>query len=546
MSSPITVTDVLELPTVKRGVPEVVAGADQLGNAVRWVHAGEAPYIGALLKGGELLLTGGRSIGPAARHEEYLVDSLAERGAAGLVLELGSRFRARPKVLSACAERKGLPVIVLHREVPFIEITETVNREIIDREAALALQRSEVHAEAAALLIDGAGVGELLEYLTARIRNPTILEMASGGVAFQLTHRASDREVTAAWDTYARGLPSPPASETYTIVSDRRGEWGRLVALAVDSPLSDADREAVTAVGQLLAVELMRGREPATFAQQRRSEFLAELLGGDFDTAEAAVRASELGFQQPVSGLLPVVVVPRAAPAGDGLPPAATMREPPWDLIWRDVRDGLAGGSTQVLIGHHRYGERVLLVLGLHAPEERPQVAERLAQLIARGVRTRAGELEPPVVCVGPCTHSWDALRTALQTTIDAATPTAHSLSRAWHDVTVAHIDRLIWSLRDRRELVQFAHTRLAPLLERDRQRKSKMLPTLEALCRHAGRKADAARELHIERQSLYTRLERIEELVGADLSDPDTLAGMQLALRILHVLEDPERPAAG
>ncbi|MCW2984284.1 MAG: transcriptional regulator, PucR family [Conexibacter sp.] len=543
MSSPITVAHILDLPTVKRGVPEVIAGSDHLGNDVRWVHAGEAPYIGALLKGGELLLTGGRSIGPAARHEEYLVDSLAERGAAGLVIELGSRFTSSPKVISAYAERKGLPVIVLHREVPFIEITETVNREIIDREASLALQRSEVHVEAARLLIDGAGVAELLEYLTARIRNPTILEMASGGVAFQMTHRATDREVTTAWDTFARQLPSPPDSETYTIVSDRRGEWGRLVALSVDSPLTDADREAVSAIGQLLAIELMRGREPASFAQQRRSEFLGDLLSGDVDTAEAAVRASELGFQQPVSGLMPVVIVPRAAGNGDA-PTSATMREPPWDLIWRDVRDGLAGGSTQVLIGHHRYGERVLIVLGLHATEDRPVVAERLAQLIARGMRTRADELMPPVVCVGPCTHSWDALRSALQTTIDAATPTAHSQSRAWHDVTVPHIDRLIWSLRDRRELMQFAHARLGTLLERDRTRKSKMLPTLEALCRNAGRKADAARELHIERQSLYTRLERIEELVGADLSDPDTLASMQLALRVLQVLGDQEHAA--
>jgi purine catabolism regulator len=544
MTSPITVAHVLELPTVKRGVPEVVAGAGHLGNEVRWVHAGEAPYIGALLKGGELLLTGGRSIGPAPRHEEYLVDSLAERGAAGLVIELSSRFTATPKVLSACAERKGLPVIVLHREVPFVEITETVNRTIIDREAALALKRTEVHSEAARLLIDGAGVAELLQYLTARIGNPTVLEMASGGVAFQLTHRASDREVTAAWDSFARGLPSPPDSETYTIVSDRRGEWGRLVALAVDSPLTEDDREAVGAIGQLLAVELMRGREPATFAQRRRSEFLADLLGGQVDTAEAAVRAGELGFQQPVSGLMPAVVVPPAPSTGDGRRAATTMRDPPWDLIWRDVRDGLAGGSTQVLIGHHRYGERVLIVLGLHAPEERPQVAERLAELIGRGMRTRASDLTPPVVCVGACTHSWDALRSELQTTIDAATPTAHSQARAWHDTTVPHIDRLMWSLRDRRELTQFAHARLGVLLERDRQRKSKMLPTLEAVCRHAGRKADAARELHIERQSLYTRLERIEELVGADLSDPDTLASMQLALRILRVLGDHEHAA--
>ncbi|HEY4094799.1 MAG TPA: PucR family transcriptional regulator [Baekduia sp.] len=542
MSSAVTVAKVLELPTVKRGVPEVVAGAASLDNPVRWVHAGEAPYIGALLQGGELLLTGGRSIGPAPRQEEHLVDSLVERGASGLVIELGSRFQSVPKVLAASADRQGLPVIVLHREVPFIAITESVNREIIDREAALALTAADVHARATQLLIDGAGVGDLLALLTARIENPTILEMASGGIAFQMTHRAGDREVTAAWDTFARQLPAATDSETYTIVSDRRGEWGRLVALAVDSPLDDADRLAVQSVGRLLAVELMRGREPATFAERRRSDFLADLLSGDVDTAEAAVRASELGFKQPVSGLMPVVVVPRAS--DDALAQPASMREPPWDLVWRDVRSGLGGGATQVLVGHHRYGERVLIVVGLHATEERHAVAERLARLVTHSIHSRLPDEAPRVICVGPSTHSWDALRTALQVTIDAATPTAYSQPRPWHDVTVPHIDRLIWSLRDRSELLQFATARLEPLLQRDRQRKTRMLPTLEALCRHAGRKADAARDLHIERQSLYTRLARIEELIDADLSDPDTLSSIQLSLRILQVLgKRDERP---
>ncbi|MDO8212068.1 PucR family transcriptional regulator [Conexibacter sp. CPCC 206217] len=535
MSLSISVEQVLELPTVKRGVPEVIAGAVNLGNPVRWVHAGEAPYIGALLQGGELLLTGGRSIGPSRRDEEHLVESLVERGAAGLVIELGSRFRSSPKLLGAAAERAGLPVIVLHREVPFIAIAETVNRDIVHREAALALHTADIRAQATRLLIDGAGVGELLALLSATIGNPAILELASGGVAFQITHRASDREVSAAWDTFRRQLPGAPDAAVHAIVSERRGEWGRLVALAVDAPLADADRLAVDSIGQLLAVELMRGREPASFAARRRSDFIADLLSGDVDSAEAAVRASALGFKQPVRGLMPVVVVPQERT--DAAPPTPSMRDAPWDLVWRDVRDALEREAAQVLLGHHRYGEHMLIVLGLRDTEERATLAGRLAEVLRTSTLARVPGAPPLVVCAGPSTHSWDALRAALHATIDAATPTSRSEARPWHDVTVPNVDRLIWSLRDRPELMQFATARLHPLLQRDRERTTRMLPTLETLCRHGGRKADAARELHIERQSLYSRLARIGELMDADLSDPDTLAAIQLALRIRTVL---------
>jgi purine catabolism regulator len=62
-------------------------------------------------------------------------------------------------------------------------------------------------------------------------------------------------------------------------------------------------------------------------------------------------------------------------------------------------------------------------------------------------------------------------------------------------------------------------------------------VPTLQALCAHGGHKAETARTRHLNRQALYNRLARIEELLGVDLSDPDQLLTLQLALRARDVL---------
>ena len=59
----ITVQRALELPGLRGGLPEILAGADRLQRTVRWVHAGEVPNIASLLKGGELLLTTGYGLG---------------------------------------------------------------------------------------------------------------------------------------------------------------------------------------------------------------------------------------------------------------------------------------------------------------------------------------------------------------------------------------------------------------------------------------------------------------------------------------------------
>jgi DNA-binding NtrC family response regulator len=64
-------------------------------------------------------------------------------------------------------------------------------------------------------------------------------------------------------------------------------------------------------------------------------------------------------------------------------------------------------------------------------------------------------------------------------------------------------------------------------LLEQDRISRSDPVQTLAALCANGGHRKETARSLHVERQTLYHRLKRIEATVG-DLSDAS--AGLEPA----------------
>src|SRR3954454_21135591 len=116
----ITVAAALALPALRRGLPEVVAGAEHLDRPVRWVHAGEVPNIASLLRGGEILLTTGMGIGDRAADQRRFVAELAARNVASLMIELGARFEGRlPTALVRAAEDHGLPLVALHAMVPF-------------------------------------------------------------------------------------------------------------------------------------------------------------------------------------------------------------------------------------------------------------------------------------------------------------------------------------------------------------------------------------------------------------------------------------------
>ncbi|MFF4362267.1 PucR family transcriptional regulator [Streptomyces sp. NPDC001604] len=130
----LTLREVLDLDPVRASEPALLAGEGALDRPVRWVHSSEV-YEGAnFLDGGELLLTNGFGLMDADEEvRRRYVRELAARGAAGLAVEVGRSLPQMPPEVVDEACRLGLPLLALHRVVPFVRITEAANRAIVTR-----------------------------------------------------------------------------------------------------------------------------------------------------------------------------------------------------------------------------------------------------------------------------------------------------------------------------------------------------------------------------------------------------------------------------
>ena len=123
-----TVSDLLAMPVLAAARPEVVAGSALASRPVRWVHTSEIYEIAPLLKGGEVLLTTGLGlVASSPKAQGDYVRALAAKGVAALVMELGRTFTAPPASMVEAARETGLPLVMLHGVVPFIEVTEQVH-----------------------------------------------------------------------------------------------------------------------------------------------------------------------------------------------------------------------------------------------------------------------------------------------------------------------------------------------------------------------------------------------------------------------------------
>ncbi|MET7285610.1 PucR family transcriptional regulator [Streptomyces sp. NPDC005573] len=528
----ITVRRALELPGLRSGLPEILAGADRLGRTVRWVHAGEVPNIASLLKGGELLLTTGYGLGTRPADQRAFVRTLAERGIAALVVELGPRFTRLPAALVDTARAAGLPLVQLHREVPFVAVTEEIHTEIVNGHYALLQRAEEVHRRCTEALLGGGGVPQVLGILADFGGNPVFLETADGRLLYAAGTGPEGADPLQVWEGLRgphKDVPPPAGSVLVDVPGGGTGAGpgavrARLVLLPVRTPLAPVHRIAAERAAGILAVVLMQARQEEELAARGRGDFLTDLAEGRITAEAAPAQARVLGFRPGDGPLLPVVMR-----VGDALSPGGG-----WALLARAVAEELAAVGLPVLLGVRPVEGRVPVLLGLRAEPERAAVADKVAVALRAGAE-RAGMLRPgsrpPVVVVGVA-GGWAAASAGLRHAAETAAAAQGLPDRPWYDARRMDTDLLLWRLRDHPDLAAFVDRAIGPLRDHDRRARPPLLPTLETYLAHAGRKAETARELHLNRQTLYNRLARIGELLGTDLDDPQTVLALSLALR--------------
>src|SRR4051794_34989791 len=336
----LSLADVLELPVVRRALPEVVVGDAGLGREVRWAHVIEMPTPDDLLKGGELVLTTGLGAGSEPAHQAAWTASLVGQGLAALAIELGSSWRDVPSAVVAGCARAGVPVVAFHRPVRFIEITEAVHGAVVNAQFALLARGEEIHRRFTELILRGRGVPEILAELCAAVGNPVVLEDAGGSLVYYVSGPPGDDLALSAWADVHRAEARGETAEGVTCADVRLHDasWGRLMALSLENRLDDFDRVAVERAALAVAIDLLGQQHDEQLRARSRGAFLSELADGRVEEGDARRRADALGFPGPVRGaLLPVVASWRAPSyargrrraAGDGRALGARTRGRP-------------------------------------------------------------------------------------------------------------------------------------------------------------------------------------------------------------------------
>ncbi|MBD7919421.1 PucR family transcriptional regulator ligand-binding domain-containing protein [Cellulomonas sp. Sa3CUA2] len=490
----LTVRDVMTLAPLRGAY--VLAGDAGVDRLVTGVNVMEVPDIEPYIKPGEMLLT---TAYPVRERPEDLVDLLrllSSRGLAALAIKPLRYLDRLPDQFAEIADELAFPVLVVPGDTSFNEVIAAVLAVVLAEHDAEPAHDEVIRERLTGIALAGGGLTEIARTLTGAL-NRSVDVVADDPVL--LGGPASAAPVRA---------PGPVADASrwefpVTVAGVRRGR----VVLGGDGEPTRAQRRLIRQACFAAGMHIAQALASIELDRRLRVVFLEELVTATpLDAAALEQRTRLFGWD--LGGTTTVVVAAcDAAPSEQALQAAARRTLGTGAVAW------LRG--TQV----------VAIVPGSGGAEEAFRTA--LARAGAGNVVVASGRAADTLTAL-PRSHA------SAQEVLHIAGVTGRTTAR--HDDL--GFERLVLSLPP--ELLrEYVDAQVGPLLRHDAQADGELCRTLEVFL-GLGNAAEAARRLFVHYNTMKHRLQRIGDLLGADLHDPRTRTALALALEAHRLVRPP------
>ena len=496
--SGVTVAELVE--TTALGRAALRAGAGGVGHVVQRVQWMEVlDDFADYLAPGDLLLTTAYNLGDDPALQRTLATRMRDAGAVAMVVKCGYYLESVPYAVRRQADEIGLPVFELPREVPFVEVSQSIYERLVSGSYARLQRSAGVHRELVRLVVDGADLGTVVRRAAAMLGNPVVVEDDAG-------------RALAGWRADGRphrlgpgGLASTPAALVVPVVA--RGATHGRVGLIPERDAQPDDVQALEQVATVVALDIAKSDRERLTEDELIATFVRDLVHGRAcDGAACAARARRLDVEIPAGArVLRLRADDADQTALERLLDVLRGRLPRRPLLARDGDEivCICSAGDEDTVGRElalpaATGGELTAGAGEQAAEPEGLVASH-AQA-GRAVRLGRGLRGPGRLHRYADVEAYDALL-------------ADDPERAAR-VRARTIDRLPDDLR----------TTLALYLE------------------HNHSVARTARELYVHRNTVHYRLRRIEAICGLDLSRVEDRMLCQIALLSARMGE----PAAG
>jgi len=441
--------------------------------------------------------------------------------------------------------KDSVPVIGLPADASLRNIQQSALEFIVNRQSYLINRGVEIYQTLARLSVEGAGLQSLAKAMS-ELSGQTILvqdkrlqplaeavapalaaawpeALAALGSWSQLPDSLRDRRQAAAMGGWRdQTLPNGLSRLVCPIIAKGMAR-GYLSVIGKAGELDALDQLVVEHGAAACALEMAKAKAVSDAEKRAHGDFVDAVLVGNVSLDELLRWAKRINYD---------VEPPHAALVwkwGTNRSDTPSLRR-----LETILNQSVAKTGVNALV---RPRDSEVVVFCAVADGRRPDSALKLAAEVQRAASEEYPQ-HPAYGGVGRTASElsdWkDSYREAMQS-LTMASRLREPAPLFFGDLSVY---RLLFQLEGSPELESFCREVLGPLM--DYEGSGDLLETLDAFCDRLGNLSQTAEKLFIHRNSLLYRMERIQQLAGIDMNNPDTRLAVHLALKIRRML----RPA--
>ncbi|SDY00584.1 purine catabolism regulatory protein [Paenibacillus sp. CF384] len=535
------IKQLLERPIFRAA--RLVAGREGIHHPVGWVHVLEITNVAPYVSPNDLILTTGLWLKQNEQERFAYMKQLIDQQAAGLCIEMGTTVDNIPKEIVELADLHHFPLIVFEQPVRFVEITQDVHALIINRQHQFLKELEVYSRKLQRLTLESTGIAQILKAfheqsarqvlyfssLDHSIFYPALTTKASGPISSFL-QRQMDTKALSAKDVSFLSMnaqqllvvePVICFGQTFSYVGvllHNRAEITESLTL-----LLDYTTKAVAAI--TLRTEFLEEK-----MSRDHNEFILDIMNNRIENEDQA--QSRMGLRQLskgeylfASGIIEIQHTADIEPI----------------TIEADKQDMLIL-VRQLLKKHGLYNlvmiqnNRIYMLCAKDALHKESHVNFQ-ATLMQLAEELRASAHEPTKSL--KLHAGFGKLRTQIvdssrsfeeaQQVIDVARNVAAQEGCMFYDRLGVY--QLLKAVPKLSFLASYVDDHLGELIAYDREHHLQLIETLDVYLACMGSKQETAAKLHIHRQTLYNRLEKLSLLLGEDFLEADKRRCLEMAL---------------
>lgn len=522
----VTVQDILQSPHFKNA--QLIAGFAGINRPVKWIHILDAQIFNSL-SGNEFILSTG-SVFTNLENGVSFLRHLIEKKVSGLCIELVEYITTVPEEMIKIADENKFPLIILTESVNFIEVTLEWHTKIITQNS-VSFTRIEKYSERLnQILLSPHDIEDILEsmhrfldlgvaYIPATGKNifcPSLSSAEQKRVAGLFSDLIQTEDTGHGLNVYRDNLYV--ASQPVAAIDRKMGE----VFIYAKEPIKELDILILEKASLAIAQDLLRDLFIKEKKMHKENYWLKDWLMGRLKERDI-YRLLEGNVElEGVTGYHVCII--------EFNPKVSSQKNLTQFMIHTTIflrpvfeQEGFAILSTY---------ENNRIIYALFDYEQRGTWKTRIMRVINqfKPRRNTLSKGDQITVGVGRLYDRLTEMHKSFQTALESVN-IQKNLKRDEPLYDSLHVYRFVSQIEKLGNLDEYIEDYLAPVIQYDQEHNGELIKTLQVYLECNGSKQRTAERLFIVRQTLYLRIQKLEELLGEDFMHPEKRLAIEIAL---------------